>query len=94
MRVFIALLLFAFPAQAHLVCVHSSYDLRETLEQEAGEAIQGQGIGSAGLLVQHLLSPENGKWSFLVTSSNGQQCLLDAGEDWEVIKPQKPSQES
>ena len=78
-------LLAASPATAQAVCGPHG-DVVKKLEGDFKEARAGLGLAGNGGLVELFVS-EKGGWSVLVTRPNGVTCLVAAGENWEIVKP-------
>lgn len=57
------------------------------------ETPRGRGISTRGAVLELLTAPSGG-WTVIVTRPSGLTCLVDAGEDWEVIPaaPPRPSE--
>ncbi len=78
-------LLTASPATAQAVCGPHG-EVVKKLEGDFKEARAGLGLAGNGGLVELYVS-EKGGWSVLVTRPNGMTCLVAAGENWEIVKP-------
>ena len=78
-------LLAASPATAQAVCGPHG-EVVKKLEGDFKEARAGLGLAGNGGLVELFVS-EKGGWSVLVTRPNGVTCLVAAGENWEIVKP-------
>ncbi|MBA4784042.1 MAG: hypothetical protein H2045_12590 [Rhizobiales bacterium] len=56
------------------------------LEKRYGETPRGIGLVSDKGVMQVYVSEENGTWTILVTSAEGQACVMAAGKGWEDVK--------
>ena len=78
-------LLASSPATAQAICGPHG-EVVKKLEGDFKEARAGLGLAGNGGLVELFVS-EKGGWSVLVTRPDGQTCLVAAGENWEIVKP-------
>lgn len=76
-------------AQAQTSCdAHST--MVEKLEGNYQEVQAGLGLATNGALVQLYVS-ESGSWTMLLTNARGVACLIAAGHNWEIVKPDYPA---
>lgn len=75
----------ASPATAQAVCGPHG-DVVKKLEGDFKEARAGLGLAGNGGLVELFVSEEGG-WSVLVTRPDGMTCMIAAGDNWEIMKP-------
>ena len=72
-------------AEAQAICGPHG-EVVKKLQGDFKEARAGLGLAGNGGLVELFVS-EKGGWSVLVTRPDGQTCLVAAGENWEIVKP-------
>jgi hypothetical protein len=83
-RAIAALLLFAAPAQAQMVC-NFGPDMLAELADKHGEHPLATGSGQSGLPIIVTLNEATGSWSILVAMPDGKTCLAAAGTDWKML---------
>lgn len=57
----------------------------KSLAQKYGETRQGIGLGRNNGVMEIYASSETGTWTILITTPNGQSCLVAAGESFENL---------
>jgi hypothetical protein len=55
----------------------------ERLESRFGEVRQAMGLNRSNAVFEVFASAETGTWTILVTTANGQTCLVASGDLWE-----------
>jgi hypothetical protein len=60
----------------------------ERLEGGYQEFVAGMGLSTNGQLVE-LFKSDKGTWTILITSPEGNTCLVAAGEGWQTMTPLK-----
>jgi len=64
-----------------------------SLSVKYGEEPVGRGmIGSRGLEIW--TNVETGSWSILERYSNGVACLVRSGQNWEILEPEIPGDDT
>jgi len=76
-----ALISCATPLMAEVVCAPRA-ELIEKLSAAYGEARQGMGMRGAHSVMEVWASDRTGSWSVIMTYSDGNSCIVAAGEDW------------
>lgn len=79
-------------AQAQMLCGERA-ELVKALAEGHNEILVGEGLTSRGVVMEIFVS-ESGSWTILGTNPQGLTCFVNSGENWETVKPVKPSQES
>jgi hypothetical protein len=64
-------------------------ELHKVLSEKYGEAPIGIGINTQGEMTTLFVS-KKGTYTFVISSTNGQSCVLSGGTDWEtsILKPE------
>ncbi|MHA1565199.1 MAG: hypothetical protein ACTSX7_07805 [Alphaproteobacteria bacterium] len=76
------------PAPSRIVCsAHRA--LASVLKNRYGERRRGAGLASSQRVVELYISA-TGTWTILVTSVEGQSCLLATGRAWQEMQPPTP----
>ena len=70
-------------AQAQMACGPRE-DLVKLLADQYKESPVGIGLAQTGQLLEVFASPV-GSWSMVMTSTDGQTCIVAAGDNWEMI---------
>ena len=85
----LALIALAAPSGIAEETVKSSCESRETvlsfLSQQYSEAPVAMGVAKNGGLVEVLTSGAGSTFTIIVTTPNGQTCMVAAGEGWESL---------
>ncbi|HET7410999.1 MAG TPA: hypothetical protein VFJ13_12445 [Paracoccaceae bacterium] len=63
----------------------SREEMTDRLKQSFGEAQTGLGLISAAQVLEVWSSDETGTWTILMTDTDGQSCLVAAGESWKTV---------
>ena len=61
--------------------------VEEALASEYKEQPIGQGLSGRGAVFKLYANPETGSWTAIVALPNGGACIVDGGEEWEIIAP-------
>ncbi len=86
-RLWIILVLFAFPGNAQMpACMERSAVLAH-LSNEWSEKPIAIGIANNGWVFEVLAAPRGKTWTIITTMPSGLTCMRAAGEDWQSIKP-------
>lgn len=83
----IAALLFALPAQAQTVCTMRT-DLIKMLNEKYLEQAIGQGLVGERAILEVYVS-EKGTFTVVSSFPNGVACIIGAGNNWQVMKPER-----
>lgn len=83
----IAALLFALPAQAQTVCTMRT-DLIKMLTDKYLEQPIGQGLVGERAMLEVYVS-EKGTFTVVSSFPNGVACIIAAGNNWQVMKPER-----
>ena len=78
----IGLILPATPAQAQRVCGKRTEIVRQ-LGEKYGETRRSMGLANGRGMVEIFASDETGSWTILITSPQGNACLMAAGDTWQ-----------
>ena len=84
---FVLLALFsclAYPARSQTVSCGERSKFLEHLGSKYQESIRAMGIEVTGGVLEVLVS-EEGSWTIIRTSPNGQSCVIATGENWENV---------
>lgn len=60
-------------------------EMTDQLRRTFGEAQTGLGLISAAQVLEVWSSEETGTWTILMTDSDGQTCMVAAGEAWKRV---------
>lgn len=60
------------------------------LAERYGEVRQSIGLGSGGVVIEILASPESGTWTILATVPDGISCLVASGHAFQVLPAAPP----
>jgi hypothetical protein len=69
-------------AQTRSACAERTLVV-ERLAERYGETLQSMGLHQNNAVLEVYASEETGTWTILVTSPDGNACLLAAGKMWE-----------
>ncbi len=72
-------------ANAQTFCADRTQIL-DRLSHTYSEAPAAMGLAASGGVVEVLTSKEGGTWTIIVTTPNGNSCLVLSGEHWEPVK--------
>lgn len=67
------------PAQAQMICGLRE-DIGKMLDRRFAE--QPKAAGLAGERIVELLVSQSGSWTILITSGDGQSCVVAGGDNW------------
>ncbi len=70
-------------ASAEQICGERT-KMMTSLGKKFAEAPVAMGLTSAGAVIEVLTSP-TGSWTFLITYTTGQTCMVASGETWETL---------
>jgi len=73
----------SLPAMAQVVCGDRGKFLERLADGYEGKPV-AMGLASNGSVIEVLVS-EHGSWTILVTSPEGESCLVASGEAWERL---------
>ena len=73
------------PDTAQDLACGSREEMTERLKRSFGEAQTGLGLISAAQVLEVWSSEETGTWTILMTDTDGQSCLVAAGESWKTV---------
>ncbi len=80
---------FSLSAHAATFCAPHA-DVLALLAKKYQEQRIALGVTIGGGLIEVVASEDGGTWTILVTTPDGETCVLAAGEDWHVRKPEDP----
>ena len=60
----------------------------DQLEAGYGEVFAGGGLQTARQIIEVWASEEKGTWTILMTTADGQSCVMASGTDWRKGLPQ------
>lgn len=86
----IALLALGAPAAAQTACMDRNVVVGR-LADRYGETLQGSGIVGGNVLFEVFASDETGTWTILATRTDGQTCMMAAGQEWSAEPQGDPS---
>lgn len=86
----VAATLAAFPCLAQQPECGERADLLTLLEQKYGERPVSFGLSNRGVVLE-ITASDSGSWTFLVTDGTGKTCVVDVGEGWTILPPDKKS---
>ena len=76
-------------AAAQQQCADRSV-VTERLEVNYGETFAGGGLRNSESIFEVWMSEESGTWTIIMTTPNGQSCVMAAGTDWRKALPNAP----
>lgn len=80
------------PAVAQMLCGPHA-EIAGVLEKDYQERKIAHGLSASGAFVE-LFVADRRSWTIVFTIPGGPSCVLSGGEDWEVVTPSKPTEES
>ena len=63
--------------------------ITERLTSGYGEKFAGGGLRNAESIFEVWMSDDSGTWTILMTSPDGQSCVMAAGTNWREALPEK-----
>jgi hypothetical protein len=75
------------PAAAQHVCA-SRTDIVKSLEKEYQEAPSAMGMSDNGAVIEVLSARDGKTWTILMTTPDGNSCVVATGEMWEPLPQQ------
>ena len=81
----IAIVAFSWPAAGQQQNCGPTADALAALKKQYNEVPVGVGLSSDGTLLQLLTSKDGATWTVLMSSPNGVSCMVDDGENWQIM---------
>lgn len=75
-------------AAAQDLACGSRGEMTDRLKRSFGEVQTGLGMISSAQVLEVWSSEETGTWTILMTDTNGQSCMVAAGEAWKAVEPE------
>ena len=85
-----AALLVPASSQAQTHCAERNI-VTERLTLNYGEQFFGGGLRNSESIFEVWMSAEKGTWTIIMTTPNGQACVMAAGTDWREALPETPA---
>lgn len=80
-------LCFAGSPRAEVPLCGTRTAIGESLEKEHDESPVARGLGVGNTMVEIFTNPKTKTWTFLITSPDGNSCMLGHGKAWHTLTP-------